>query len=109
MTGSDLIHMFEYDEWATNKLLDAAAQLDPAAFGKDLGTSFQSVHGTLVHIYGAQLVWLTRWKGSSPGGLIPAEEVRTLAELRKRWAELYRELRDYIRPLTTEQLHAPLP
>ncbi len=109
MNGSDLIHMVEYDEWATNQLLDAAAKLDPAGFRKDLGTSFQSVHGTLVHVYGAQVVWLTRWKGSSPGGLIPPGEVPTLAELRKRWAELYIELRDYIRPLTNEQLHAPLP
>ncbi|HYR87851.1 MAG TPA: DinB family protein [Terriglobia bacterium] len=109
MQGSDLIHTVEYDEWATNQLLDAAAKLDPANFRKDLGTSFQSVHGTLVHLYGAQLVWLARWKGSNPGGLITAEQVPTLAELRDRWAGLYLELRDYIRPLTSDQLNAPLP
>ena len=45
MTGRDLIHIFEYDEWATNKLLDAAAKLDTNAFDKDLGTSFRSLHG----------------------------------------------------------------
>jgi len=109
MKGSDLVHLFEYDEWATNQLLDAAAQLDTADFRKDLGTSFQSVHGTLAHIYAAHLIWLTRWKGSSPAALVGRDEVPTLAELRKRWAELYKELRDYIQPLTSDQLNAPLP
>ena len=107
MTGTDLIHMFEYDEWAINKLLEAAAQLDSDAFRKDLGASFRSVHGTLAHIYGAQRLWLTRWKGSSPATLISPEEIPTASELKKRWQELYAGLRAYILPLTTEQLHSP--
>ena len=108
MTGTDLIHMVDYDEWATYQLLDAAAQLDAVAFGKDLGTSFRSVHGTLVHIFGAQWIWLSRWKGSSPTSLISPVEIPVAADLKKRWQELYPEFRGYILPLTNEQLHSPL-
>lgn len=105
MKGTDLLHIFEYDEWATTTLLDAVGQLKPEETHKDLGTSFQSLHGTLVHLYGAQLLWLSRWKGS-PAGLTKPEEVPTVADLRNRWLELYRQMRDYIRPLTDGQLSA---
>ena len=105
MKGTDLIHIFEYDQWATNTVLDAVSQLDTNELHKDLGTSFQSVHGTLVHIYGAQLVWLSRWKGA-PAGLADKAQIPTTAELHSRWQRLYTELRDYIRPLTDEQLRS---
>jgi uncharacterized damage-inducible protein DinB len=103
MKGTDLLHVFDYDEWATTTLLDAVAQLGPAEINKDLGTSFQSLHGTLVHLYGAQALWLSRWKGS-PIGMATPEKVPNLADLRRRWLELYSQMRDYIRTLTDEQL-----
>jgi uncharacterized damage-inducible protein DinB len=105
MKGTDLLHVFDYDEWATTTLLDAVAQLGTDEIHKDLGTSFQSLHGTLVHLYGAQLIWLSRWKGS-PTGLTKTEEISTLADLRTRWRELYQDMRDYLRSLTHEQLQA---
>ena len=105
MKGTDLLHVFEYDEWATTTLLDAVEQLKPDEIHKDLGTSFQSLHGTLVHLYGAQFLWLSRWKGS-PTGLTKPEEVPTIADLRNRWRELYNQMYDYIRSLTDLQLRA---
>ena len=105
MKGTDLLHVFEYDQWATGILLDAAGRLETSEVHKDLGTSFHSVHGTLAHIYGAQVVWLSRWKGS-PTGLIDPEKIPTIADLRERWHALGNELRDFILPLTDEQLHA---
>ena len=107
MTGTDLIHMFEYDEWATNRLLEAASKLTPQDFKKDLGTSFRSLHGTLAHIYGAQRIWLHRWNGSGPSGMISPEEAPTVEDLKKRWQQLYPELRRYIAALTKEQLLSP--
>src|SRR5262249_8520136 len=107
MTGADLIPMFQYDEWATKQLLEAAAALDANAFQKDLGTSFRSVQGTLVHIFGAQQIWLSRWKGAKPTALISLEEIPNLDELKRRWQDLYVEMRATIEPLTNEQLHNP--
>ena len=103
----DLIHIFEYDEWATNELLDAVEKLDYAAFHKDLGTSFQSVHGTLLHILRGQIVWFTRWSGSSMA-IIKPEDAPTAAGLRQRWRELYRDLHAYLRSLTSDRLESNL-
>ena len=107
MKGTDLIHIWEYDEWATNKLLDAAGKLDGAAFDKDLGASFRSLHGTFAHILAAQRLWLARWQGSAPTGLMSAEETPTVADLRNGWQTLYSELKAFISPLTDQQLHSP--
>lgn len=107
MIGKELSRLFQYDEWATNKLIDAAEKLDPADLQKNLGTSFGSLHGTLVHIYGAQFIWLSRWKGSSlpiPG----IKEIPDLAELKSRWQRLREELRAYLSSRSDEQLQQPL-
>jgi uncharacterized damage-inducible protein DinB len=57
-----------YNVWATARLQDAVAQLDDAAYRKDVGLFFKSVHGTLNHLLvGEHLVWYPRFaKGTSP-------------------------------------------
>jgi uncharacterized damage-inducible protein DinB len=104
MIGKEFSRLYVYDEWACNRLLDAAEKLDDTKLKKDLGTSFVSLHGTLVHIFGAQSIWLARWKGSTPSGLPKAEDIPHLAELRTRWQKLRVEFREFLNSRTEEQL-----
>lgn len=103
MIGKELSRLYVYDEWASNKLLDASEKLDDAKLKKDLGTSFVTIHGTLVHIYGAQSVWLARWRGTTPSALPKADEISDLAELRTRWQRLRVEFREFLNSRTEEQ------
>jgi uncharacterized damage-inducible protein DinB len=109
MIGKEFSRLYLYDEWATNKLIDAAEKVDTAKLQKDLGTSFGSLHGTLVHIYGAQLIWLARWKGSNPTSLPKVEEIPNLAELKSRWQKLRVELREFLNSKSEEQLQLASP
>lgn len=52
---------FEYNAWADAHVLDAAAQLSDEEFVRELGASFGSVQGNLVHAAGAQGIWWSRW------------------------------------------------
>ena len=104
MIGKEFSRLYVYDEWATNKLIDAAEKVDSAKIEKDLGTSFGSLHGTLVHIYGAQFIWLARWKGSTPAGLPKVEEIPHLAELKNRWQKLRMEFREFLNSKSEDQL-----
>jgi hypothetical protein len=104
MIGKEFSRLYVYDEWATNKLIDAAEKLEPAKLQKDLGTSFGSLQGTLVHIYGAQFIWLARWKGATPSALPKADEIPDLNELRTRWQKLRVEFREFLNSKTEEQL-----
>ena len=105
--GKELSRLYHFDEWAANKLLDAAENVAPSNLQKDLGTSFGSLHGTLVHIYGAQFIWLSRWKGSTPSALPKVDEIPTIAELKTRWAKLRVEFREFLNSKTEEQLQQP--
>jgi uncharacterized damage-inducible protein DinB len=109
MIGKELSRLYLYDEWATNKLIDAAEKVDTAKLQKDLGTSFGSLHGTLVHIYGAQLIWHSRWKGSTPTSLPKVEEIPNLSELKSRWQKLRVEVREFLNSKSDEQLQQPSP
>jgi uncharacterized damage-inducible protein DinB len=57
-----------YHAWATRRLLDAVAALDEAAYRRDVGLFFHSVHGTLNHLLvGEALLWFPRFtRGESP-------------------------------------------
>ncbi len=57
-----------YNLWATQRLLGAVAPLDDAAYRKDTGLFFKSIHGTLNHLLvGEHHVWYQRFaKGLSP-------------------------------------------
>jgi uncharacterized damage-inducible protein DinB len=57
-----------YNVWATARLQGAVDKLDDAAYRKDVGLFFKSIHGTLNHLLVAEhLLWYPRFaKGVSP-------------------------------------------
>nr|PZN91576.1 MAG: damage-inducible protein DinB [bacterium] len=100
----ELRELFAYNRWANRRILDAAAKLGPEALDKDLGSSFPSIRATLVHILGAEWLWLSRWKGTSPTGLPDSWDLSTLDAIRARWAEFEREQKEFIDSLGEDDL-----
>ena len=67
MTRLDEIkELFVFNTWAARRMFDATSHLSGEELGRDLKNSFPSVRDTLVHIVGAEWVWLSRWRGTSP-------------------------------------------
>jgi uncharacterized damage-inducible protein DinB len=85
-------------------VLDAAATLTPEQFTRDLGSSFPSVRDTLTHVMAAEHIWRARWRGESPRRLLDAAEFPTLGDVRARWAEVERELSEFVRGVTDDSL-----
>lgn len=83
--------LFAYNRWATLRLLDVVEGLSDEEFTRDLGSSFPSVAATLVHIVGAEWVWLRRWVGASPTSFPDAAAMGSVAAVRTRWNELWAE------------------
>ena len=104
MTKSEVVTLFDYDKWATNEQLKVVTGLDDEQYNRNLGTSFGGIHGTLVHIFGAQRVWLTRWKGEAPTALPGADELPTLVRLTERWNALRDEMGTFLQNLSDEKL-----
>jgi uncharacterized damage-inducible protein DinB len=92
----ELRMLYAFNTWARKRMLDAVAQLDEGAYRKDLGNSFGSVHGTAVHILGAEEVWLKRWHGTSPTALASPDAFASFAEVRRRWDALEAEYQRFL-------------
>jgi len=99
-----------YHWWANRKHFDEVAALGEDAAGKEIGKqfSFPTLKGMLAHIYGADRIWLERWKGSSPTKLYGDAHFASLADLRKSWDALEAEQKAFITALGTVDLKRTL-
>ena len=74
----------DYTAWASRRLCDCALKLTEAELTRDFKTSDKTVLDTLVHIYAADRVWLSRVQGNSPGPFLSPED-RPLSTLEEEW------------------------
>ncbi len=101
----ELVHtLYDYNAWANRRVLDAAEGLTPEQYREDAGASFGAVHDTLVHVVGAQWLYLERWKGTSPAAGLDPKAFADLAAVRRRWDVVERETHDFVAALTDGDL-----
>lgn len=100
--------LYEYGDWVTTAQLEAAAGLTEAQFGQKVLPSFGSLHLTLAHQLGAEIIWLARAQGQSPKAMLTPEAVPNVPALRARWAALMSERQAYFAALTEADLAAPM-
>ena len=99
MKIDELRTLFAYDSWASDLLLDAVKALPEEAIRRDLGTSHQSLLGTLVHVVAAEELWLSRWKGAPRSKLTGLDQIASLDALRAWWSKVRAERDAYIASL----------
>lgn len=109
MNTSDIQQLFGYTEWANALALDAAEKLSPEQLHQDVQISHRSIFGTLLHMAGAEWVWLERWHGRSHTG--PEAWARwtvarcpDVAALRAEWGIVTAERQAYLAELQDADL-----
>ena len=100
MDVKDLRGMFEYNAWANDAVVGACAQLASEQFMQDMKSSFPSIRDTLVHILGAELVWLGRLTGRAPTGFPNPADFPDCESVRRALAQADADLLKYIGGLT---------
>ncbi len=97
--------LYGYHHWANRRLFDVAAGLGTEATARDMGKhwSFPTLTRMFAHVYGADRLWLQRFKGDSPTS-IPGGEFATLDALRLAWDALETEQLGYVQGLTDGDL-----
>ena len=78
-------------------MLDAVELLPEEQFTKEVGGSFGSVRNTIVHTYSAEYIWLSRWTGESPAGMLAPDNFLNAASVRSAWTDLETKLREVLR------------
>jgi len=97
-----------FGRWANAKVLESVSALTPEEYARPIGGSFGSVRGTLVHLYGADWVWLERFCGRSPRSLPAGDDAATLEALREKWKKVEEGQSAFLATLTPERLGQPL-
>jgi uncharacterized damage-inducible protein DinB len=85
MNVQDLRTLLDYHYWARDRLLDAVEPLTPEQFSRRIDSSFPSIRETLVHLYGAEWIWRSRWDGQSPSAMPDAAAFPDLESIRQAW------------------------
>jgi uncharacterized damage-inducible protein DinB len=98
----------DYSAWATQRLLDVAAKLSPEELTRDFHTSDKCVLDTLVHIYAADRIWLSRVQAAPRATFVDAED-RNLTLLQTEWPALHQRWKLWMRDFSDADVLAMVP
>ena len=104
VTPELLRFLFQFNQWADRRMLDACGALSNEQFTRNLGSSFSSVRDTAAHLYGAEYVWNERIHGRSPSTLVSGAGFPDLASVREKLEEMDTYYIDFVSKLTQQDL-----
>ena len=113
MNLSDIRRLFDYTEWANDLAIEAAAKLCDDDLRRDVAISHKSIFGTLLHMAGAEWIWLERWHGRSPAkaeawSRWTTESCANLEMLKDRWSDVIDRRTQFISTLDGQSLASEL-
>ncbi len=100
MTPADLRELVDYNYWGRDRIFEAVSTLTPEQYSRAMGNSFASIRETLVHVYSAEWVWLSRWHGVSPTAGLSPDQWPDVASLVASWTELEGKVRSVVEGVT---------
>ncbi len=101
------LKMYEYDNWANSRILNAIKDISSSELEMDLGGSFPTVHGTLLHMLWVELMFMRRWQGLSTQDLADPPELASVQEIQNAWQALEKERNVYLDRLQDSELDTP--
>lgn len=121
MNLADIHDLYAYSLWANRRMFSTLDKLSDQQFTSVIQSSFPSIQESVMHIFGAEWIWLRRWKGTSPRADGPfslpnlmqkhgvdVDKLKAVSGLRNFADSLEQERQEFLRTLTEDTLHAPL-
>jgi uncharacterized damage-inducible protein DinB len=106
MNISELRDLFEYNRWAHDKTLDAAALLGPGKFANS--ETSPSLRSVLQNLLAEEVVWLSRWEGHSLAEFPDYSECADAPALTERWKSFWKRQQRFIGALNEDELGTPI-
>jgi uncharacterized damage-inducible protein DinB len=76
----ELAALFEYNRWADDRMIASIRLLTPQQYTRQPAADCRSVHGTLVHMADATLIWVRRLQGETVRSRIDEASMPTLED-----------------------------
>src|SRR5262245_910325 len=109
MNLNDIRTGFAYNRWANELLLAAAGELSVEELNRDLKGSFQSIRGTLRHLFWGEMGWLHYWQEREFPDQFSELDFADLPSIVAGWKSLEEEKASFASELTEEKLLEPCP
>jgi uncharacterized damage-inducible protein DinB len=107
MKTTDILMLYDYNYWASARILSATLQVMPEAFVAANTSSYGSLRGTLVHILSAETIWRRRLQGEQmPTGLPQEADFPTPQSLHDACLDAEAHMRAYLDSLSDSDLQA---
>ena len=101
-----ILALYDYNEWANNRLLKTASALSPEQFSSPAGASWGSIEASLAHILAAQVNWLLRWRtGGNRQATTEVQAIAGIDKMREQFDGSHAALREFIAGLSEDRLH----
>ena len=107
MNKQDILTLYQYNQWANEKILSAAINVSQEQFLADAAFPHGGLRGTLTHILFAQWIWRNRWQGISPTVRFKPDEFPTFASLKERWLQEQDLVMKFVQDIDDGQLNNP--
>lgn len=91
----------DFMKWADELMLQMVRGVDPAVLERKAGVSFESILGTVQHIYRGERLWYLRLTGE-PTLPLAAIETPSLAELSELWPPHHEQWRHWAAELNAD-------
>jgi uncharacterized damage-inducible protein DinB len=107
MRVAEIQTLFDYNTWATERLLTVAAAIPAEAFAAPTRFPCGSLRGGLVHLLNAVRFHLPQWASSPRQPDLAQADFPDLAAFRQQWAREEDALRAFLATLTDADLDQP--
>lgn len=96
--------LYDYHYWARDRVLAAAALLEPDQFTQSKGHSFDTLQGTFVHLMNSERLWHGRWLQQPAQPSLNPADFPMLDAVRMYWESLEMRLRRFVDQVDPAQL-----
>jgi uncharacterized damage-inducible protein DinB len=101
--------LYDYNYWAHDKVWGCIENLTDDQFICDMGHSWGSVRGQVVHLMSGEWVWISRLsRGISPTAHLTVEDFPTRDKIKENWKTIETDVRGYLNQLDNEKLNQRL-
>ena len=104
MNRDDIDLLFQYNDWANDKILVCAEKASPEQLSAANAFGWGSLRGALVHLMEAEVAWRVLLKEGERIEWLKPEDFPDIGAIRLRWARERRAFRDYRNSLSDEDL-----
>jgi uncharacterized damage-inducible protein DinB len=102
MNVADVLELYDYNRWATIQVFGVAATLTEEQLRKRTAASYETVFGTLAHVFWSEWVWLRRWTPNLSE--VDPRSSQHVTQLKTFWAAFEPEQRRFLTGLVDADL-----